>query len=57
MSNQQQENLNTLANILQLFNTLLLQQDVSNNDMMRRLEEQNKTIIDKLDEILKLLKR
>lgn len=56
-NDQQRENLNTLANILQIYNTMLLQQDVSNNDMMLRLEEQNKAILDKLDEILELLKR
>ena len=56
-NDQQRENLNTLANILQIYNTMLLQQDVSNNDMMLRLEEQNKAILDKLDKILELLKR
>jgi hypothetical protein len=40
-NDQQRENLNILANLLQLYNTLLLQQDASNNDLMRELQKQN----------------
>jgi len=31
------EILNTFANILQIYNTMLLQQDASNNDLMQEL--------------------
>ena len=52
----QQEILNTLANILQIYNTILLQEDAKNNDIMYALQEQNQQIINKLDEILEYAK-
>lgn len=50
-SNQQLDNLNTLANILQLYNTMLLQQDASNNDVLQELRKQNQEIIARLERI------
>lgn len=48
-----------LANVLQIYNTMLLESDVKNNDLMQALQEQNdkyfKTIIEKLDLILERL--
>lgn len=56
----QQEILNTLANILQIYNTMLLQDDAKNNDIIEELNKQNKQyleqIINKLDEILEYAK-
>ena len=56
---QQQNNLNILANLLQVYNTLLLQQDASNNDLMQELQKQNelyfKDIIARLERIEKQL--
>jgi hypothetical protein len=51
-NDQQRENLNTLANILQ--------QDASNNDLMQELQKQNEDIIarlERLESALKLLQR
>lgn len=50
-SNQQLDNLNTLANILQVYNTMLLQQDASNNDVLQELRKQNQEIIKRLERI------
>ena len=51
--------INLLANFLQFYNTNLLQEDASNNDLMKELQHQNKdyleTIIKKLDTIIELL--
>lgn len=47
-TDQQRDNLNTLANILQLYNTMLLQQDASNNDVLQELRKQNQEIIARL---------
>lgn len=49
--NQQLDNLNTLANILQVYNTMLLQQDASNNDVLQELRKQNQEIIKRLERI------
>lgn len=53
------ENLNILANILQTYNTLLLEQDATNNDLMKALQEQNevyfKDITARLERIERLL--
>lgn len=49
--NQQLDNLNTLANILQVYNTMLLQQDASNNDVLQELRKQNQEIIARLERI------
>lgn len=53
------ENLNILANILQTYNTLLLEQDATNNDLMKALQEQNevyfKDITNRLERIERLL--
>lgn len=54
-SNQQLDNLNTLANILQVYNTMLLQQDATNNDVLQELRKQNQEIIARLDRIEKQL--
>lgn len=57
--NRQLDNLNTLANILQTYNTLLLEQDATNNDLMKALQEQNevyfKDITNRLERIERLL--
>lgn len=51
--------LELLANILQVYNTILLESDVKNNDIMKALQEQNTqyfdAIIEKLDKILEKL--
>lgn len=56
---QQRENLNILANLLQIYNTMLLQQDASNNDLMQELQKQNeiyfKDILARLERIEKKL--
>lgn len=53
------ENLNILANILQTYNTLLSEQDATNNDLMKVLQEQNeiyfKDITARLERIERLL--
>lgn len=53
------ENLNILANILQSYNTLLLEQDATNNDLKKALQEQNevyfKDITNRLERIERLL--
>ena len=53
------ENLNILANILQTYNTMLLEQDATNNDVMKALQEQNevyfKDITARLERIERLL--
>lgn len=60
-------NLNTLANILQVANYEMLLKDANNNDLLRFLQhqdndllnkiiEQNETIIKQNNEILELLK-
>lgn len=54
--NQQLDNLNTLANILQVYNTMLLQQDASNNDVLQELRKQNQEIIKRLERIENQLK-
>lgn len=48
---KQLDNLNTLANILQVYNTMLLQQDASNNDVLQELRKQNQEIIKRLERI------
>lgn len=48
MNDKQLDNLNTLANILQIYNTMLLQQDESNNDLLQ-------DIIQRLERIENLL--
>ena len=52
--------INLLANFLQFYNTSLLQEDASNNDLMKELQHQNteyfEDIIKKLDNIDKRLK-
>lgn len=55
--NQQLDNLNTLANILQVYNTMLLQQDASNNDVLQELRKQNQEIIKRLERIENQLKK
>lgn len=55
--NQQLDNLNTLANILQVYNTMLLQQDASNNDVLQELRKQNQEIIARLERIENQLKK
>lgn len=54
------ENLNFIANLAQLFSLALLLQDATNNDLMRELQHQNKeyleTIIKNQEEILTILK-
>lgn len=54
------ELLEQLANILQIYNTMLLTQDASNNDLMKELQKQNteyfETIIKNQQEILRILK-
>ena len=53
------ENLNILANILQTYNTMLLEKDATNNDLMQALQEQNdvyfKDITARLERIERLL--
>ena len=51
INDQQRENLNILANILQIYNTMLLQADASNNDLMQELHKQNEEIIKRLEKI------
>ena len=52
--------LNNTANVSQLYSLYLLLQDVSNNDVMDKLNEQNesylKRIIEQNEEIISLLK-
>lgn len=55
MNDKQLDNLNTLANILQVYNTMLLQQDASNNELMQELQKQNQDIINRLNRIEKKL--
>ena len=54
------ELLEYLANILQIYNTMLLISDASNNDLMKELQKQNteyfETIIKNQQEILRILK-
>lgn len=50
-NDQQRENLNILANILQIYNTMLLQADASNNDLMQEIHKQNDEIIKRLEKI------
>lgn len=51
--------INLLANFLQFYNTSLLQEDASNNDLMKELQHQNteyfETILKRLDNIEKRL--
>lgn len=54
---KQLDNLNTLANILQVYNTMLLQQDASNNDVLQELRKQNQEIIKRLERIENQLKK
>ena len=58
---KQLDNLNTLANLLQVYNTMLLEQDASNNDLMQELQKQNelyfKDIIARLERIENQLKK
>lgn len=60
-------NLNTLANILQVANYEMLLKDANNNDLLRFLEHQDKDLLDKIikqneiiiqqnNELLELLK-
>jgi flagellar biosynthesis/type III secretory pathway chaperone len=53
---KQLDNLNTLANILQVYNTMLLQQDATNNDVLQELRKQNQEIIKRLERIENQLK-
>lgn len=54
------ELLEYLANILQIYNTMLLINNASNNDLMKELQKQNtkyfETIIKNQQEILRILK-
>ena len=52
---KQLDNLNTLANILQVYNTMLLQQDATNNDVLQELRKQNQDIIARLERVEKML--
>lgn len=58
---KQLDNLNILANLLQVYNTMLLEQDASNNDLMQELQKQNelyfKDIIARLERIEKKLQK
>lgn len=58
---KQLDNLNILANLLQVYNTMLLEQDASNNDLMQELQKQNelyfKDIIARLERIENQLKK
>lgn len=58
-NDQQRENLNILANLLQVYNTMLLEQDATNNDLMQELQKQNelyfKDIIARLERLEKKL--
>ena len=60
-------NLNTLANVLQIANYKMLLKDANNNDLLRFLEHQDKDLLDKIikqneiiiqqnNELLELLK-
>lgn len=53
--------LDLLSDILQVYNTNLLEQDASNNDVMKELQHQNKdyleNILTKLNNIEKRLER
>lgn len=55
-----EELLEQFANILQIYNTILLMKDASNDDLMKELQNQNskylETIIKNQKEILRLLK-
>ena len=53
---KQLDNLNTLANILQVYNTMLLQQDATNHDVLQELRKQNQEIIKRLERIENQLK-
>ena len=53
---KQLDNLNTLANILQVYNTMLLQQDATNNDVLQELRKQNQEILKRLERIENQLK-
>ena len=44
------DNLNTLANILQIANYEMLLKDANNNDLLRFLEHQDKDLLDKIIE-------
>lgn len=50
-----QDLFNIMANCLQVYNTVLLEKDASNNDVMKALQEQNniyfERIIKQLDEL------
>lgn len=54
-----EELLAQLANILQIYNTILLTKDASNNDLMRELQKQNTEYFEKIiknqEEILRRL--
>lgn len=54
------ELLEYLANILQIYNTMLLISDASNNDLMQELQKQNTEYFEKIiknqQEILRILK-
>lgn len=54
---KQLDNLNTLANILQVYNTMLLQQDATNNDVLQELRKQNQEILKRLERIEKKLQK
>lgn len=53
--------LDLLSDILQVYNTNLLEQDASNNDVMKELQHQNKdyleNILNKINNIEKRLER
>lgn len=51
MNDKQLDNLNTLANILQIYNTMLLQQDTSNNDLLQDIIQRLERIEKKLDSL------
>ena len=57
--NQQFDNLNTLANILQVYNTMLLQQVIVTDVLLQELRKQNeiyfKDILARLERIEKKL--
>lgn len=42
--------INLLANFLQFYNTNLLEEDASNNDVMRELQKQNEQYLSKIIE-------
>lgn len=55
-----EELLEQFANLLQIYNTILLMKDASNNDLMKELQNQNtkyfERIVKNQEEILRLLK-